>query len=164
MPFRTDQPFSKVATSSYKLETDPIIGGKEKPSKVEILAEGQQFVAYAIHPDTKLPYTWSPAGDPTNVARDDLAVLTWEKAQEIVRRCEQILSANGTRVGKAKITDATTTAHVSNAELKAEEPEVCKSALAAIPNDDVDFDEWVGMLYATKAALGDDGPSAGCKP
>lgn len=160
MPFRTDQPFPKVATSSYKLETDPIIGGKEKPSKVEILAEGQQFVAYAIHPDTKLPYTWSPTGDPTNVARDDLPVLTWENAQEIVRRCEQILSANGTRVGKAKITDAMTTAHVSNAELKAEEPEVCKSALAAIPNDDVDFDEWVGRLYATKAALGDDGRAA----
>jgi len=158
--FRTDQPFPKVATSSCSLVTNPIIDGKEKLSRVEILGEGQQFVAYAIHPDTKLPYKWSPAGNPTNVARDDLPVLTWENAQEIVRRCEQILSANGTRVGRAKITDVTPTAHISNAELKADDPEVCKSALAAIPNNDVDFDEWVGLLYAAKAALGDDGRSA----
>ncbi len=34
-------------------------GKKVTASKIEILADGQQFVAYATHPDTKKPYRWS---------------------------------------------------------------------------------------------------------
>ncbi len=155
--FRAVQPFPKITTASYSLTTDPTIDGKAKASKVEILGDGQQFVAFAIHPVTRRPYTWSPAGDPTTVPWAYLPVLTWEHANEIVQRCDQLLSKHGAKVGKAKITDAAPTIHVSNAEMTAKEPEVCKSALAAIPNDGVDFDDWIGMLYAAKAALGEDG-------
>jgi hypothetical protein len=54
--------------------------------KVELLAKGQQFVAYAIHPDTKQPYEWH-GGDPLTVRADSLPVLTAEQVSEIIKQC-----------------------------------------------------------------------------
>ena len=48
---------------------DPL-GGKHR---VEILGEGQQFVAYAIHPDTKAEYEWQ---DLTGDGIADIAAAT----------------------------------------------------------------------------------------
>ena len=63
--FRTEEEFPKVSTAAYALQTDkPDANGKVKGSKVEILASGQQFVAYALHPDTGKPYTWNGRGEP----------------------------------------------------------------------------------------------------
>jgi hypothetical protein len=47
--------------------------GLENPA-VEILANGQQFIAYGTHPDTKKPYVWDlNAGDePINTTIDEL--------------------------------------------------------------------------------------------
>ena len=152
--FKTDEPFSKLTTASYSLPTDPIIDGKLKASKVEILASGQQFVAFAIHRDTKEPYTWANSGDPTTVPRSALPVITFEMAAEIIQRCDLLLEEHGTKTGKPKISDVPRIAQVSTLELIAKESDLCKSALAAIPNDHVDFDEWITLLYAVKGALG----------
>ena len=51
--------------------------------KVEILADGQQFVAYAIHPDTGKPYQWLYKDGPLVTPADELPVLTHEKAMAI---------------------------------------------------------------------------------
>jgi hypothetical protein len=50
VPFRSDSPFRKLSSATY---TD----GKND-HKVEILGDGQQWVAYHVHPDTGLPYEW----------------------------------------------------------------------------------------------------------
>ena len=47
--------------------------GKEQ--RLEVLADGQQFVAHAIHPDTGKPYTWS-ADDLLTTPHADLPLLT----------------------------------------------------------------------------------------
>lgn len=44
--------------------------------KVEILADGQQFVAFAVHPDTGQPFTWPGGDSPLTVGRDDLPLIT----------------------------------------------------------------------------------------
>ena len=155
--FRTDESFSKLTTASFSLPTDPIIDGKPKASKVEILGDGQQFVAFAIHPETGRPYTWDTTCDPTTVSRSILPKITFEMAAEIIRQCDVLLEKHGAKIGKAKITDAPRSAYASNAELKAKEPDICESAIAAIPNDAVDFDEWIGLLFASKAALDEAG-------
>lgn len=156
--FRTDKPYPKITSGSYDLTTDPIIEGKKKFSKVEILADGQQFVSFAIHPDTNKPYTWTPKGDPTSVYRSDLWELPRDNALEIIRQCDLLLGKHGTKVGKSNVTGiASDTPRMSNKELVARDPEICISALASIPNDGVDFDQWIAMLYAAKAALGDEG-------
>jgi len=44
--------------------------------KVEVLADGQQFVAYAIHPGTGQPFTWPGGDSPLTVSRDALPLIT----------------------------------------------------------------------------------------
>jgi hypothetical protein len=58
IPFRTDQPFLKI-TRDFSAPN-----GSEQ--KIEFLGEGQQFVAFGIHPDTNQPYRWH-GGDPSTV-------------------------------------------------------------------------------------------------
>ena len=62
--------------------------------KVEVLAKGQQFVAYAIHPDTKQPYEWR-GGDPLTVSVDKLPMLTGEQVSEIIAHCAALLAQWG---------------------------------------------------------------------
>ena len=49
--YRTETPFKKV-------KSDTFISPDGNEHKVELLADGQQFVAYAIHPGTGKPYYW----------------------------------------------------------------------------------------------------------
>lgn len=77
MLFRTDEPFTKLMTPKY-------IGEFNYECKIEVLGEGQQFVAYHIHPDTNLPYRWTTDEEPLNTEVGDLPVLTREKAQELI--------------------------------------------------------------------------------
>lgn len=90
--FRTEEPFSKLQTADYPLPTDPVIDGRTKRSKVEILAAGQQFVAYAIHPNTGQPYHWAGGRDLLNVRRDQLIQLDQGQAAEIIRRSGKLLA------------------------------------------------------------------------
>jgi hypothetical protein len=88
---QTKNPFRKKATKKYKLP------GYEarKDSGVEILADGQQFVAYGIHPDTDAPYSWNGSGDPLNVPVGLLPEITEEQTEEIIRQAELIYELNG---------------------------------------------------------------------
>jgi hypothetical protein len=89
MMFRTDEPFPKDASSRW---TDPdyFFNDIEKPIKsshrVEILGDGQQFVAYHLHPDTKRPYTWPDDDGPADCQAEDLPTITAEQARAI---CEE---------------------------------------------------------------------------
>jgi len=68
--YRTDTPFKKIQSRSY----DDFMG---EQNKVEVLGDGQQFVAYSIHPNTKKPYEW--------VTEDDLAMTSWEDLPVMTR-------------------------------------------------------------------------------
>ena len=79
IPFRSDEPFRKLTSKVY---TD----GKHE-HKVEILGDGQQWVAYAVHPDTARPYQWfdglSDSGI-SSVAQADLPELTRTDALRVI--------------------------------------------------------------------------------
>ena len=92
LAFRCEQPFRKLATEVYIMPD-----GTE--AKVEILADGQQFVADGIHPDTGLPYLW-PAGSPQTVPLDQAPTITLEQGQAIVAAARAILVANSGVVKK----------------------------------------------------------------
>ncbi|MDO9713756.1 bifunctional DNA primase/polymerase, partial [Paracraurococcus lichenis] len=60
----------------YRLtEPMPKMAAGIKGAAVEVLASGQQFAAYGIHPDTRQPYTW-PDGDLTDTPLEDLPEIT----------------------------------------------------------------------------------------
>lgn len=151
-----DKPFEKLSTAKYSLPTDPLIAGKLKPSAIEILSNGQQFVSHAIHPDTGAPYVWNGGGDPRILARAKLPPLSVDQAVDIVRLAGQILQRVGKASGKARI-QAAPSERRPGAKLTADDPALLRDALSTLPNGDADFDDWILMLYAVKAALGADG-------
>jgi hypothetical protein len=74
-PFRTDTPFAKI--------TAELIAPNGKPHRIEFLGDGQQFVAFGIHPDTKRPYIWN-GGSPLDIAHDHLPSISGHEAQALV--------------------------------------------------------------------------------
>lgn len=95
--FRSAQPFAKVQSKIYVDEwADPGEDGKGQWRKVEILGDGQQFVAYAIHPDTGKPYAWDEMiGEPLDTHVRDLPEMTQENARLIVEEFDRIALASG---------------------------------------------------------------------
>lgn len=85
--FRADAPFSKLLSGEYCIDGQTYPpghrnAGKKIYSRIEILGAGQQFVAHAIHPETRQPYEWID-GDLLGTPRPHLDPLTWEQGRQI---------------------------------------------------------------------------------
>lgn len=94
--FRTDEPFKKLKTGKFEDEWGD-------QHEVEILGEGQQFVAYAIHKDTGLPYKWTTDVEPINTPVDELKLLTLDDMKELIQEVVEIFTAEGwSRKSKGK--------------------------------------------------------------
>src|SRR5690606_34405105 len=63
-------------------------------ARVEILATGQQFVAFGIHPDTKAPYYW-PECSPLDVPLHALPPVTKERCAAFIAAAEKYLRKVG---------------------------------------------------------------------
>lgn len=86
--FRTEAPFRKMRSNKYEDEWGDM-------HQIEILGDGQQFVAYHTHPDTGRPYMW-PAEkidkDGKTVARGGPLTITADKLIDItVEQCEAFI-------------------------------------------------------------------------
>jgi hypothetical protein len=85
--YRPDQPFAKV-------QTPELFFPDGTKAKVELLADGQQFVADGIHPDTSEPYRWTE-GTPADVPLEELPIITEEQAHSIIAEAELVLRLAG---------------------------------------------------------------------
>jgi hypothetical protein len=83
IPFRTDAPFKKIAC-------DLVSPSGAKSEKLELLGDGQQIVAFGVHPDTGKPYFWH-GGEPGKVKWEDLPFLSADEALSLIRDAEQLL-------------------------------------------------------------------------
>ena len=91
IPFKTDKPLKK----RYIGFTD----AQGVEHKVEILADGQQWAAFGVHPGTGLPYQWLDDGNSIlNVPHDDLPVLTEAFIDELFEYVKSILP-EGAKLG-----------------------------------------------------------------
>ena len=86
IPFRADVPFDKITANLVAPD-----GSTDQ--KIEFLADGQMFVAFGIHPDTRRPYTWH-GGEPGQVKRDELPEITEAEAKAFVEDAVQLLVSN----------------------------------------------------------------------
>jgi hypothetical protein len=82
---RTSAPFAKI---ERKL-TSPL-SAKDKPEKLELLADGQQVVAFGIHPDTGKPYSWH-GGEPGKIKREDLPYVSAAEALQFIDDAARLL-------------------------------------------------------------------------
>lgn len=86
--FRTLEPFRKVQSRAW-------IDAKGETHRVEVLGQGQQFVAFGVHPDTRKPYRWITEEDPRTLAVDDLPLIDRDAAATIVAEFERRAEAAG---------------------------------------------------------------------
>ena len=89
--FRADEPFPKINSQTY-------IDENGEKHKVEILGDGQQFVAFHIHPETGKEFKWLYKDGPLVTEHDDLPLLTHAQAQSIVDEFEAQAEARGWQV------------------------------------------------------------------
>lgn len=83
--FRCDEPFRKIKSSTF-INAD----NKEIEHKIEILGDGQQFVAYHVHPDTKKPYLWPNFDGPLETESGALPLITEDQARAFVAYFHEI--------------------------------------------------------------------------
>ncbi len=145
--FRCDTPFRKMRSTVRFDEW----GEKQQ---IEVLAEGQQFVAYHKHPDTHKPYTWPDAGfNPLEVLANQLPTLTIEQAEGLIAYFEEIADAEDwvikkTGLSRSRAVDATNPFVEDTAPVDMSDEEI-RARLMLVPGAD-DYDTWfqIGMaLY-----------------
>ncbi|MDW9600447.1 DNA primase [Sinorhizobium meliloti] len=89
--FKATEPRRKASTGEY------LIGGSK--CQVEILGQGQQFVAYGNHAETGLPYVWSN-GEPLSIPLHDLPEITPDAVDAFLADADAILAKAGTPMKK----------------------------------------------------------------
>jgi hypothetical protein len=83
IPFRTDKPFSKI--------TAKLTSADGSSQKLEWLADGQQFVAFGIHPSGRA-YSWRN-GEPGQVPRSALPFIDEASARSLINAAADLLVA-----------------------------------------------------------------------
>jgi len=153
---RVREPIRKLASLRFRFADDP---PGQKPHGIEILGQGNQFVAYGIHPDTGNEYTWNGAGTPLEVPLAQLPLITHEELANLVEWINRLLAdAGGIPIGAIARSDRAQATPAD--ELEAHDAAECAQAIANIPNADLPYDDWVYLGHAIKGALGEAGRNA----
>jgi hypothetical protein len=88
IPFRCETPFSKIMVR-FKAPND-----EKTVHKIEVLGDGQQFIADGVHPDTGKAYTWQN-GDLLSVPHEHLPPIDEATARRFIARAREIIIAAG---------------------------------------------------------------------
>src|SRR5262249_49529723 len=115
--------------------------------KIEVLGNGQQWVAFGEHPIAKAPYRWTHGEPGTDFARDDLPSARLADIERFLdAAAELLIDQHGfTLVTGLAQTNGAGPHEPSDEPLAP--PSRVAAALAVIPNDDLAWDDWtrIGM-------------------
>lgn len=145
--YRTSEPFRKRRSAVYTDEWN-------QKQLIEVLGDGQQFVAYHIHPDTGRPYEWINGSSPLTIRAADLPEVKQEKIDELLRLFEAHATAAGWDLIR-KTAEKQGAVDRDNPWAEDSQPidisvDELRSRLMLIPVDGPGYDQWmqVGMaLY-----------------
>ena len=149
VPFRNEEQFKKMRSTEYECQ-------EGLRHLVEILGNGQQFVAYGIHPSTLRPYEWVKGATLADVFHEDLPELTSDMADEFIKYFEEQAAELGwTEVAQgsqAQLEQKQALMHLkSSHDMSAEEIE---DVLFTYYNDDLIYDDWVKVGMALHHQFG----------
>jgi hypothetical protein len=153
--YQVEIPHKKLSTPELFLQED--VTNKDAKAQVEILADGQQFVADGIHPDTRAPYHW-PDQSPLDIPASHVPLVSPEALHQFIAEAEEILRVAGARTAGEIRDGITARERQGNSAAgirRGEKPSYQKvaDALDHIPND-VDRAGWINMGYAIYEGLG----------
>jgi Bifunctional DNA primase/polymerase, N-terminal len=87
IPCRCEEPFKKI--SVHFKSPDGVVHG------VDVLCDGQQFVAEGIHKDTRQPYRWNDNVDLLTTAHEHLPLIDKALAERFVTKASTIMECAG---------------------------------------------------------------------
>lgn len=129
--------------------------------QVEVLGKGQQFVAYAIHPDTQKPYEWVDFFGGLEVMQaSDLPVITLEQVEHIIQVAEQMMIDAGLEPAKSTVNPTNhSLSKKDNDDFTADQPvglstDELKGYLENLDADD--YDLWIKIGQALHHEAGGD--------
>ena len=147
--FRCTESFRKTKTAIYE------IAGQD--ACVEVLAEGQQFVASGKHPDTGTNYSW-PDDSLIDVPPTKLTAITPNEIAGFIAAANNTLAGFGAIKSRSMSEGGGVTGKFDFAESPQKASlEKIEHAVMFIPNNDVHYDDWVYTAHAIKGAVGEDG-------
>jgi hypothetical protein len=136
--YRTNEPFTKISLHP-----------------IEVLGVGQQFVSYAIHPETGQPYRW-PFDNPAETPVSALPLVTREQVLAAAEEAYKTLPPNLRRTRLVSTVIPDKDARTSHEGLVGTLSAV-EDALKFVPNPDLSWDDWnrIGMaIYCATEAKG----------
>jgi hypothetical protein len=131
---------------------EPLSGMKAHP--IEVLGLGQQFVAFAHHPETRRSYEW-PQESPADLAAESLPLVDEAMIRAFLDQAQALVPPE-LRPGRLPGESTARAGAVAAGDLHGT-PDAIADALQFIPNADLDYDSWVRIGMALKGALGEDG-------
>lgn len=151
-----DTPAVRIGRAPKRLlvyrAAQPFAGFKYPP--IEVLGQGQQFIAYGIHPDTGQAYDW-PVESLADLSVADLPAITEAQAREFAQEAYLLIPAN--LRPKSLSVGRQATGECANLPEQRGTFAAVEDALTYIVNADLDYDSWVRIGMAIKGALGDAG-------
>ena len=147
--YRCSEPFKKSKTAIYDINN--------QDSCVEVLAEGQQFVASGKHPDTKKNYSW-PNDNLLEIPPSELTEVTAEDINNFIQTCNTALADYGSIKSKSlNRNNGSTSKYQFAANEQTTEYDKLLAALTYIDNNDLHYDDWVYVGFGICGAVGEDG-------
>lgn len=132
----TSEPFRKRDSGFWR-------DAEGREHKLEILGQGQQFVAFGIHPDTKKPYKWVTLDDPRTLDVFDLPAINGLMADEMVQEFIRLAEARGwQKVSKNTDHHVEDEFYFLRPKPDVSDEEVAE-AIKLFPNPGRDYDLWV---------------------
>jgi hypothetical protein len=148
--YRCTEPVRKIKTSIFEINGDAC---------VECLAEGQQFVASGLHPDTHKNYSW-PNDSLLDYRPDELTVLTPGDITSFIATCNAALADFGDLKSRSQ-TNVLPFNKGANFDFQENDTATSMEKLGAavqyLENPGLHYDDWVRLAHAFKAAVGEDG-------
>ncbi len=150
LAFRAATPFEKVQTPELHLPDGTV-------ARVEVLAKGQQFVGFGIHPDTRAAYHW-PESSPLDVPLASLPTVDEALCTAFVAAAEQYLrKVGGQTTAERRAIDLEGRRIAGLNRQDSPSRALVEEAVGQIENSDLGYDDWIRVGLALYAALGDGG-------
>lgn len=156
--YRADRPgWAKGHTAQFFDPTDPLKPNGKTPNhqQVEILGQGQQFVAYHEHPDTGRDYEWVDLlGGLEYVNAADLSVVTEAQIDALLAEFMRLvrITPGVEMVGTADSPICRSTSDDDDLMALSTRTGVAfeevEQRMALLPNDDSDYDTWLHVGQA----------------
>jgi hypothetical protein len=159
-----DSPCLRIGMAPKRLlvyRATTAFGGIKEYYPIEILARGQQFVAYALHPETGRPYEWPNEGlADTHIG--ELPAITEDQARAFGEAAYALVPTSLRRTRLVANGEGEKRERIVTGRLRGT-AEAIRSALEFLPNDDAIWDDWVRIGLAVKGAIGDAGCDIFCR-